>query len=362
MTTVTAPATTANSRPNLAAVHVQLQSIVAGLDSPVAIAWRKGDAHIYVAEQPGRVRAVDARGTLLRAPVLSLPVSHGNEQGLLGIAFSPDGRYLYVDYTDPAGDSHVDEYVMNGTVAEVSTRRQVLFQQQPYPNHNGGEVAFGPDGLLYIGFGDGGSQGDPHGNGQNLGTLLGKILRISPRPVGGAPYTAPSDNPFVGQRGARPEVWMYGLRNPWRFTWDRATGDMWIGDVGQNKYEEIDVARAGEKGINWGWSAREGFHAFKGARPAGARDPILETTHDDGNCAIVGGYVYRGSAIPALDGVYLYSDNCKSDVVAVVTRDGRVTAQRTIAHVDSLTSFGEDPQGEIYALARGGTVYRFAAG
>jgi glucose/arabinose dehydrogenase len=154
---------------------------------------------------------------------------------------------------------------------------------------------------------------------------------------------------------------MWGLRNPWRFSWDRVTGDLWIGDVGQNKYEEIDVARAGESGLNFGWSLREGFHRFKGDRPAGERDPVIETSHSDGWCAIVGGYVYRGRAIPALDGVYLYGDNCKSDIVGAVVTANKLIAQRTLASVDSLTTFGEDPNGELYAVSRGGTIYRFTA-
>ena len=319
---------------------------------------------MFVAEQRGRVRIVDPGGQLTPTDVLTVgPLSRGNEEGLLGIAFSPDGSKLYVDYTDPANNTHVDEYAMRGEVAVASTRRQVLVQQQPYSNHKGGEVITGPDGMLYIGLGDGGSEDDPNHVGQNLGTLLSKILRIDPTPTAGAPYSVPADNPFVGRSGVRPETWMWGLRNPWRFSFDRKTGDVWIGDVGQNAYEEVDFAPAGAKGINWGWSAREGFHAFRGPTPTGARDPLLETRHSDGNCAIVGGYVYRGRAIPALDGVYVFGDDCRPNLVGVVGDQGRVVAQRDLGPIVSeLTTFGEDANGELYAVARRGTVFRINPG
>ncbi|HTL84305.1 MAG TPA: PQQ-dependent sugar dehydrogenase [Acidimicrobiia bacterium] len=353
-----AATTSTTTAPNLDAVRISLAPVAQGLSSPVAIAWRKGDDHMYVAEQTGTVRVVTAAGRTLPTPALTVNVSHGNEQGLLGLTFSPDGRKMYVHYDDPAGDSHIVEFRMAGLTVDASTRREVLFQDQPFPNHNGGEVITGPDGMLYIGFGDGGSEGDPNNNGQNLNTFLGKILRIDPS---GSPYSVPKDNPFVGRSGARSEIWMYGLRNPWRFTFDRATGDVWIGDVGQNLYEEIDYAPAEQSGINWGWSQREGFHSYKGDQPAGARDPLLETTHSDGNCAIVGGYVYRGTRIPNFNGVYIYGDNCKSDLVGVVQRGGHVQSQRVIGSVDSLTSFGEGPDGELYALSRAGTVFRITA-
>jgi glucose/arabinose dehydrogenase len=239
----------------------------------------------------------------------------------------------------------------------------VLFVEQPFANHNGGQVTIGTDGMLYIGLGDGGSAGDPNHNGQNLDTLLAKILRINPTAQGNAAYSVPASNPFVGRAGARPETWMWGLRNPWRFSFDRRTGDMWIGDVGQDNYEEIDFAPKGDKGINWGWSDREGLHGFHGGeQPPGGRDPILDTTHSDGNCAIVGGYVYRGKAIPAFDGVYVYGDNCNIQIVGVVQSGGKVVAQRELGlTAPQLTTFGEDRAGEVYAVTRSGTVYRFTA-
>jgi glucose/arabinose dehydrogenase len=369
-TSTTKTAVTSTSRPrnaatDLTAVRLRLEPVVTGLSIPVAIAFRgatKGRAGtMYVAEKTGTLRRIVNGRPSGIALDLRANLSHGGEQGFLGIAFSPDGNRLYVDYTDANGDSNVDEYTMKGDGADASTRRRVLFVDQPYPNHNGGEVVFGPDGELYIGFGDGGSAGDPQNHGQDLGTPLGKILRIDPKRAANASYSIPADNPFVGRPGVFAENWMFGLRNPWRFSFDRATGDLWIGDVGQGEYEEIDYARRGEAGINWGWSRREGDHEYKGARPAGARDPIVETTHSDGWCAIVGGYVYRGRAIPKLVGTYLYGDNCRSNIEGAVQRGGRVVAGRDLGiAVDSLTTFGEDRAGEVYLAARSGTIYKLA--
>jgi glucose/arabinose dehydrogenase len=349
--------------PDLANADVALTPVADGLASPVALAWRSGDERMYVAEQAGRVRVVGTDGRVSADPVLATEVSNGNEQGLLGIAFSPDGTKLYVHYTDPQGDSHIDEYAMSGDIADPATRREVLFQDQPFANHNGGQVSFGPDDMLYIGFGDGGLAGDPQGNAQKLDTMLGKILRIDPRASGGNAYRVPADNPFADRSGVRTEIWMYGLRNPWRFSFDRETGDVWIGDVGQNAFEEIDYAPAGDTGINWGWDAREGFAPFEGPSPASARDPLLAPSQDDGNCAIIGGYVYRGRAIPALNGAYVFGDSCRSPLVGVVRDGDDVADQRDLGvEVESLTSFGEDPDGEVYAVARGGTVYRLTPG
>jgi glucose/arabinose dehydrogenase len=343
-------------------VNVALQPVVDGLDSPVALAFRRDDDTMYVVEQGGRVRAVDD-GQVRPEPVLSVDVSDGNEQGLLGLAFSNDGSKLYVDYTDPNGNTHVVEYTMDGDTADASSARELLFQEQPFSNHNGGQVLVGPDNMLYIAFGDGGAAGDPQGNGQKLSTWLGKILRIDPRAAAGAAYTVPNDNPFVGRDDVRPEIWMYGLRNPWRMSFDRATGDAWIGDVGQGAYEEIDFARSGDDGINWGWNAREGAHAYRGgAPPAGARDPIIENNRSNGECAIVGGYRYRGRAIPALYGIYLYGDNCASPILGAEVENAAVRQQRELAHVDALTSFGEDLDGELYAVARRGTIFKLVRG
>jgi glucose/arabinose dehydrogenase len=361
--TAKTPTTTPGSK-DLANVRVALTPVVSGFDSPVDVAWRAHDTRMFVAEQTGRIRVVSADGKLSPTPLLRVgPLSNGNEEGLLGITFSPDGSKLYVDYTDRAMDTHVDEYTMQGDAVVPASRRQVLFVKQPFANHNGGEVTFGPDGMLYIGLGDGGGAGDPNHNGQNLDTLLAKILRIDPAPKGGAAYSVPAGNPYVGKAGARPETWMWGLRNPWRFSFDRKTADMWIGDVGQDNYEEIDFARAGDKGINWGWSAREGTHGYHGGdRPPGSRDPILDTAHSDGFCAIVGGYVYRGKAIPDLDGDYLFGDNCDIHILAAVQSDGLLVDKWQLGPTaPQLTTFGQDPDGEVYAVTRSGTVYKFTA-
>jgi glucose/arabinose dehydrogenase len=360
-TTSTAAPTTAPAgvKPDLANAKVKLTQIASDLDSPVAFATRPGDDRFYVVEQPGRVRIVD-NGEVVKQPVLEVVVSSGNEQGLLGLAFSADGSKLYVDYTDPNGDTNVDEYTMDGDTAAVSSRRRLLFVDQPYPNHNGGEVTFGPDHMLYITLGDGGSAGDPQNRAQNLGELLGKILRIDPTPNGNSPYTIPADNPFVARRGARPEIWMYGLRNPWRFSFDRATDDVWIGDVGQGDWEEVDYTPlAAAAGSNWGWNLREGTHAYSGAAPAGAREPIYELPHTNGNCAVTGGYVYRGTKVPALRGAYVVADYCRAELIGVAQENGALAGEALLGpRTSSITSFGEDDNGELYVLTRTGYVYR----
>jgi len=293
---------------------------------------------------------------------ISGEVTAGGEQGLLGLAFSPDGRYLYLAYTDRDGNHQVSELTMGGRQADPGSERSLLHFEDPFANHNGGQLAFGPDRRLYIAFGDGGSGGDPLGNGQSLDTLFGKILRIDPRPAGGRPYGIPSDNPFVGREGARGEIWDYGLRNPWRFSFDAATGDLWIGDVGQNAYEEIDHEPAGEGGRNYGWNRREGLHPYDGGeRPDGAVDPVIEYGRAGGACTVIGGFVYRGQRIRGLRGAYLYGDYCAGWVRAARVSDGRVTAQRDLGlSIPSLSSFGADSNGELYAMSLTGDLYRIA--
>jgi glucose/arabinose dehydrogenase len=326
------------------------------------MAVRRGDPALYVAEQyDARVVAI-VDGKVRSTPLLDLhgDVSKGNEQGLLDLAFSPDGTKVYIDYTDPHGDTNVDEYAVrsNGTV-DPSTRRHVLFVAQPFSNHNGGEVTFGPDGMLYVGLGDGGDEGDPRNYGQNRDALLSKILRIDPNQDGSHPYSVPSDNPWVGVANARPEMWMWGLRNPWRFSFDAATGALWIGDVGQDHWEEVDVAPKGTKGSNFEWSSREGDVAYKSnTRPAGGVDPVYVYNHDTGTCSITGGYVYRGTAIAHLNGAYVFADFCKGDINALVLgRDGHAIATPLGLHVDQPTSFGQDAAGNLYVISRTGTLY-----
>jgi len=363
---VTSPSqTTATSspRPTLADVRIRLVQ-VATLEQPLAMAVRRGDPALYVAEKTGKVVAV-RDGIVDPAPVLDLTgqVSLGGEQGLLGLAFSPSGRFLYVNYTDTNGDTHVTEYAIGDERADPATRRDVLFVEQPYANHNGGNLAFGPDGYLYIGLGDGGSGGDPHGNGQSLSALLGKMLRIDPRPSGESAYGIPPDNPFVDRSGARPEIWAYGLRNPWRYSFDRETGDLWIGDVGQSAWEEVDFQPSGSSGgENYGWNRMEGAHAYDGADPpADVIRPVFEYSHDGGGCTVVGGYVYRGESIPDLVGAYVFADLCLGRLEAIRVEDGRVTGHRVLGPVvPNVSSFGEDAQGELYAISLGGAVYRLA--
>ena len=354
--------TSPTSAPNLSRVSVRLVK-VATLDQPLAMAVRTGDRALYVAEKNGRVIAIRG-GRVDPSPILDLTgqVSTGAEQGLLGLAFSPDGRFVYVNFTDLNGDTHVREYAWQNGRPDPSSAREVMAVDQPFANHNGGDLVFGPDGYLYIGLGDGGSEGDPMNLGQSLNTLLAKMLRIDPRPSGNRPYGIPRDNPFIGRAGARPEIWAYGLRNPWRYSFDRETGDLWIGDVGQSGWEEVDFQPADSRGgENYGWSRLEGTHPFRGPVPRDAVPPIFEYGHGGGVCAVTGGFVYRGSAIPDLTGAYLFADYCVGRLMAIKQVAGRLERRRALGPVvDLLSSFGQDQNGEIYLLSLGGDVFRLA--
>ena len=283
-------------------------------------------------------------------------MSTGGEQGLLGIVFSSDGSKLFVNYTNTSGDTRVVEYDYSG--GSASFPRELLRINQPYSNHNGGALAVGRDGMLYISTGDGGSAGDPQGNAQSLDTLLGKILRIDPRPSGGNAYRIPPDNPFVGRSG-RDEIWSYGLRNPWRFSFDRANGAMWIGDVGQNSWEEVNY-RAGSSsgGENYGWDRLEGTHRFEGSPPARHVLPIHEYARSGSNCAVTGGYVYRGDRMPGLRGWYLFADFCAGRVMRLRRTSSGITERDTGMRASNVASFGEGPTGEVYLLSLSGPVYR----
>ena len=255
--------------------------------------------------------------------------------------------------------------VDDGTV-DTESRRHVLDQDQPYDNHNGGNIVFGPDGYLYLGLGDGGAGGDPERRGQDTSTILGKLLRIDPStPSSDLGYSIPADNPFIDVDGARPEMWSIGLRNPWRFSFDRETGDLWIGDVGQGQIEEVDLAPAADgsgRGVDFGWSAYEGSQRYNDDQPDGDFQlPLTEYDHGGGACSVTGGYVYRGTAIPALVGAYLYGDYCQGDVWALQRLDDGTLHQVTLGTVASLSSFGQDAAGELYAMSLSGTVYRLSA-
>jgi glucose/arabinose dehydrogenase len=350
-----APSPTGSPPPaELGAVSVRA-TLVAPLNQPVSLAHRKGDDALFVAERlTGRVFGV--RGNSVDSnPIVDIgaEISRGGEQGLLGVAFAPDGRRMYLNFTNTAGDTRVIEFTLGSQGADLGTRREILAVGQPFPNHNGGNLVFGPDGHLWIGLGDGGSGGDPNDNGQRLDTLLGKMLRIDPRPSGDSPYRIPSDNPFRGRADARPEIYAFGLRNPWRYSFDRLTEDFWLGDVGQNALEEIDFMPAGRgAGANYGWARLEGTERFRGDPPADAVPPIFVYPLGGGRCAVVGGHVYRGSRIPALSGAYLYSDNCDGRIRALVQSEGRVVEERDLGlEVPRMASFGEGPDGEIYLLS-----------
>ena len=349
----------------LASAKVKLTPI-ARVEAPTAFATRQGDRAFYITEQVGRVRAV-RDGNLDAQPVLDLTdrVGSGGERGLLGLTFSADGSKLYVHYTNKDGDTRVDEYAMSGNAADAGSRREILAVDQPQANHNGGQLSFGPDRMLYLGLGDGGGAGDQGsghaegGNGQSLDTLLGKILRIDPRASGGREYTIPPDNPFANG-GGLPEIWAYGLRNPWRFSWDGETNDLWIADVGQNQWEEVDFVAGGRAaGLNFGWNRLEGTHQFSGQAPANAVPPIYEYSHDGGGCSVSGGYVYRGAKIPDLRGAYVFSDYCDSALRAITQKGGELADQRDLgAKSNQVAAFGQDQDGELYVLSQGDGLQR----
>jgi glucose/arabinose dehydrogenase len=316
------------------------------------------DGTVWIAERPGRVRVLDDQG--LGEPVLDITAetTTDGERGLLGIAFDPDFAHLYLSFTDRDGHTRIDELAVTGGRLRPETRRTVLTQEQPFANHNGGDLGFGPDGMLYIGLGDGGGGGDPLGAGQDLGNLLGALLRIDPAGGGdGTGYAIPPDNPFVDEPGARPEIWAYGLRNPWRFSFDASTGDLWIADVGQSSWEEIDSAPAGDgAGANYGWSRMEGTRPYSDrTEPEAHVPPVHEYRSDGGRCSVTGGYVYRGEAIPALRGEYVFSDYCDG-VIRTLDRQRQETSLGVSG--GSVVAFAQGPDLELYVLDLAGPVYR----
>ncbi|MXW98623.1 MAG: sugar dehydrogenase [Acidimicrobiaceae bacterium] len=344
------------------AADVALQAVLT-LDEPIDMAVAPGDDLVWIAERAGRVSRVDLeRGAVVETILdIGAETEATGERGLLGIAVTD--RWLYANFTDLAGNTRVDAFERDGT-GLGGHRRTILFQTQPFSNHNGGDLAIGPDGFLYVAFGDGGSGGDPLNAGQDPTTWLGAVLRIEPTPDAAEPYAVPTDNPFAaGQDGAgRPEIFLTGVRNPWRLSFDRATGDLWIADVGQDAYEEVTVllaANGGGLGANLGWRLREGLHRFTGDEPPNHADPVWEYSQDDG-CSVTGGYVYRGSAIEDLYGAYVFGDYCTSRLWALQISTGEVEFRELGAEVfgGSLASFGEDALGELYVLSLNGTVAR----
>ena len=346
---------------------------VGEFDTPVDLAFRYGDevpdAVFYVVEQPGRIVRVEG-DTHVTVADLTDRVRSGGERGLLGLAFAPEGDVGYVDYTDADGNTVISELPVgaDGTF-DTAAERVLLTIDQPYGNHNGGDVDVAPDGTLFIGMGDGGSANDPERRASDPTSLLGALLRIDPTPDADRPYTIPPDNPFAGGEfdgvpGA-PEVWAWGLRNPWRFDIDLLTGDLWIADVGQNEYEEIDLVRSLDgslagRGANFGWSAFEGTERFNTdvADPGGLTPPVLTYTHADG-CSISGGAVYRGSEIEGLMPAYVYSDYCSGTLWALDLEGGRNLT--LLSGLSSVTAIRRGPAG-LYVLEGGGSIYRLAQG
>jgi glucose/arabinose dehydrogenase len=368
-------ATTATTTATIAAGRGVKLVKVGSFDQPLYVTAPPADRRrIFVVGQAGQIDIVRG-GRKLPTPFLDLRsrVLSGGEQGLLGLAFAPDYAHsglLYVYYTGKDAKEHLVEiHRKSDDLAEAASARTVFVHDDPEANHNGGQLAFGPDGFLYVGTGDGGGGNDQHGargNAQNLGSPLGKILRIDPRAKNGKPFTAPANNPFVARAGALPEIYAYGLRNPWRFSFDRSTGDLVIGDVGQDAVEEIDFARQGAaRGANFGWRPFEGRKRIFDEPAPGAKAPVITKSHDDGWCSITGGYVVRDRAVPGLYGRYVYGDYCKGELRSARLSDGKASGDQAIPGlktISGLASFGEDAAGRVYVVAQGdGTVYRFAA-
>ena len=354
---------------------LRLQTVTAVLSSPVFLTAPTGDVgRLFIVEQGGLIRILNSLdGTPRANPFLDVAglIVTGGEQGLLGMAFDPNyagnGRF-YIYYTNTAGDIVIARYGVSSNPDIANAGAQAILKTIAHPtnqNHNGGMLAFGPDGCLYAGIGDGGGRGDPNGNAQNTNSLLGKILRLDPE-TGSACGT---DNPFANGTGGAPEVWSFGLRNPWRFSFDRSTGVLYIGDVGQDQREEVDAVvgpNAGQ-GVNFGWNIMEGFACFNppsGCNSSGLTPPILDYSHDAGACSVTGGYVYRGTLNPAVNGSYFYADYCAGFVRSFQLQGGRPSSQNTwplLSPGGQITSFGEDARGELYILTQTGGLSRIVA-
>lgn len=358
------PTATAVPAPVLA-TSIQLAPIASGLFKPVYLT-HAFDSRLFVVEQHGVIRIIN-NGELQPQPFLDIQErvgSDGNEQGLLSVAFHPkygeNGRF-FLNYTDNNGDTVISRFHVSSdpNAADPASEQILLTLPQPFGNHNGGQIQFGPDGYLYIGMGDGGAANDPLGNGQNTATLMGALLRID-TDHDDSSYAIPADNPFVNS-DTRNEIWGYGLRNPWRFSFDRLTGDLYLADVGQNEWEEVHFVAAGRPGgMNFGWNILEGSHCFSSStcNPAGLEQPIFEYSHSEGGCSVTGGYVYRGQQFPQLWGNYFVGDYCSGNIWAMVpTGDGTFTTQLVLGSSGLLiSSFGEDASGELYVLDHQGKV------
>lgn len=345
---------------------LKTQEIANGLSNPVYLTAPTGDARLFVVEQNGRIRIIE-NGQLVATPFLDISsrITSGGERGLLSVAFHPQYKtngFFYVYYTGLSGEVHVSRFTVtaNPEVANAASEKTLLTVPHPRGNHNGGLAVFGPDGYLYLGLGDGGGGGDPDLNGQNTNALLGKILRIDVN--SGDPYAIPSSNPFAGRTNAKQEVWAYGVRNPWRFSFDRTTGLFYLADVGQDRIEEVDVVPASTAGVNYGWNITEGSscYATSNCNKAGIQLPVLEYDHSNGACSVTGGYVYRGTAMPELAGHYFYSDYCAGFLKSFSYSNGAASNERTwdVGSLGNVLSFGEDSSGELYLLTTAGRVLK----
>ncbi len=353
-------------------LSVSLEPFTSVQGGPLGIAAPDdGSGRLFVVAQDGRIWVVDAAGAVRPEPMVDLGASlvSGGEQGLLGLALHPDfpnDPRVYVDYTTGTQDviSTLSLDKTDPNKLDPASLHQILAVDDPFPNHNGGDLLFGPDGYLYAFFGDGGGGGDPLGSGQDRDSLLGKVMRLDiDHPNGAVPYSAPAGNPFVDAAG-RDEIWLMGVRNPWRNSFDRATGDLWIGDVGQGAWEEVDVARAGVGGLNLGWNRMEGNHCYpprSDCSTKGLTRPVTEYGHDLG-CTVVGGYVYRGTKYPALAGTYLFADYCSGRIFAIDPSTDDFRKPRQVGQAgNGISSFGEDAAGELYVTQLDGHISRVAA-
>lgn len=361
----TKPATTTQH----SVVPIQLALFSTGVPKPTAIVSTglSSDRRLFILDQDGLIRIVGADGSVATAPFLDLSkqVLSNGEMGLLGLAFSPhyqqDG-YFFVDYIDTSQNSVIARYHVSNDpdVADAASGQTLLTLKQPYVNHNGGDLNFGPDGYLYVTFGDGGSAGDPQDRAQNLDVLFGKILRLD---VSQVPYKIPATNPFASRADAAKEVWDYGLRNPWKISFDKATGDLYIADVGQGDREEIDVETAGGKGgVNYGWRCYEGTRDYNLAGCQARQNytfPVVDYDHSDNRCAITGGYVYRGTQAPSMLGTYFYADYCGGQVYSLQKQNSAWKTQLEVQTPYKISAFGQDSRGELYlADYSTGALYR----
>ncbi len=350
---------------------VDIELFKSGFSNPLNL-QHANDDRLFVVEQGGKIKIIQSDGTVNTTPYLDLSgqISSGGERGLLGLAFHPDyanNGYFFVNYTKPNGDTQISRFSVdsgNPDLADENSELPIIGYSQPFSNHNGGCLAFGPDGYLYIASGDGGSSGDPGNRAQNINLLLGKLLRIDvDNPSGGNNYGIPADNPFVGNPNAREEIWAYGLRNPWRFSFDLTENNLWIGDVGQSSREEVNRVNIGEAGLNYGWRCYEGTQTFntQGCPPQSEFTfPLAEYTHAGGNCSITGGYVYRGSVYSDIEGLYFFADYC-SGMIGTVDAAGNL-----VDHGDfsgNWVSFGEGFDKELYIIdISGGDIYKIIGG